>query len=270
MTEARDVILDDFLRGGPLTGVDVVDCHSHMGPALYMNVPDADADSLVCVLDSLGVALACVSHSVAMVSDWRTGNDLCIEAVATHPDRYFGYAFYNPRYPADMEQELTRCAEAGLRGLKIHPDFHNTPANSPLYDPVYDRAQEEHRVILCHYSAHPAPRCGADLYRTVVERFPRATYVMAHSLPDIAAVDTAIEFFGYRKNVFFCLANAFPAGVIEHAVDRLGSDRLLYGSDGCWGAMAARLGLVCGTRLGEVHKRKILGGNMRAILAQCS
>lgn len=270
MSEERDAILEGFLSGGPLSGVDVVDCHSHMGPALYMNVPDADAEGLVGVLDGLGVATACVSHSVAMVSDWRLGNDLCIEAVRRYPDRYFGYAIFNPRYPDQMEDELARCAAAGLRGLKVHPDFHNMPVDSPLYDMVFERAQAENRAILCHYGAGPSPRAGSHLYKKVVERFPGATYIMAHSLPGMAAVDTAVEYFGKRENVFFCLANAFAEGVIEYAAGKLGVERLLYGSDGCWGSMARRLGLICGTRLSEEEKRKVLGGNMRGIMARVS
>lgn len=265
----RDTILQDFLSGGPLSNVDVVDCHVHLGPALYMQNPDTDADGLVRALDSLGIAMACVSHSVAMVSDWQLGNTLLIDAVRRYPERIFGYAFFNPRYPSAMPAELQRCAKAGLRGLKIHPDFHDLPANNALYDPVYECAQAERRVILCHYGAAPAPRAGSHLFREVVRRFPRATYIMAHSLPGTTAVDTAVEYFK-DFDVYFDLANAFQPGVIEYACKRLGVERLLYGSDGCWGSIATRLGLICATRLSEDDKRRILGGNMRALLARCA
>lgn len=268
MTDPRDAILDDFLAGGPLVCGDIVDCHSHLGPALYQQVPDSDADGLVRTLDSLGVSLACVSHSIAMVSDWRLGNDLLIDAVRRYPDRIFGYAVFNPRYPDEMPAELDRCAAAGLRGLKIHPDFHDTPADSPLYDAVYERSQAENRVLLCHYGGGPAPRAGAPLYGRVVERFGGATYVMAHSLPGRSAVQLAVELFGRRDNVYFDLANAFQPGVIEYAARRLGVERLLYGTDGCWSAMTHRLGLVCGADLPEKDKRAILGGNMRALLSR--
>ena len=73
MMSERGEILENLLAGGPLTSVDVVDCHVHLGPALYMQNPDTDADGLVRVLDSLGISMACVSHSVAMVSDWELG-----------------------------------------------------------------------------------------------------------------------------------------------------------------------------------------------------
>jgi uncharacterized protein len=263
---ARGCILDDFLAGGPIGACDVVDCHSHMGPALYMHVPDGEPDGVVAVMDALGVDMACISHSIAMVSDPILGNTHMIEAVRRHPERIFGYAVFNPRYPAEMSAELDRCAAAGLRGLKIHPDFHDTPADSPLYEPLYERAAAENRVLLCHYGAGRGPRAGSHLYRDVVRRHPDVTYIMAHSLPALSAVDTAVEYFGDNPKVSFCLANAFPPGVIEYACERLGPERLLYGSDGGWGAMAPRLGLVCATDLDDDAKKAILGANMRRIL----
>ncbi len=267
MTVTSDTILEDFLSGGPMTTVDIVDCHVHLGPALYMMVPNSDPAGMVGVLDAMGVAVACVSHSVGMVSDWKLGNDLLIQAREQFPGRIWGYTFCNPRYPADLAAEMERCAAAGLQGLKIHPDFHNTPADSPLYDPVYEYASEEHRVLLCHYGAGFGPRAGSHLYRTVVERFPRLACIMAHSLPSTGAVDTAVEYFGSRQNVWFCLANAFQPGVVEYAARKLGAERLLYGSDGCWGAMEPRLGMVCCTELDERSKRMILGENMRGIMS---
>lgn len=267
VTEPRDPIFEDFLAGGPLTSADVVDCHSHLGPALYMQGCDTDADGLARYLDALGVQLACVSHSIAMVSDWKLGNSLLIDAVRRYPERIFGYAIFNPRYPSSMPAEIDCCLGEGLRGLKVHPDFHQVPADSPAYDYLYRRACDENRVVLCHYGAGPGRYAGAALWKRVVDRFPAATYVMAHSLPGREAVELAAEYFGHRERVYFCLANAFEPGVIEYAAQRLGPERLLYGSDGCWGAMATRLGLVCSTRLDEVAKRLVLGGNMRRILA---
>ncbi len=266
MTE-RGAILNDFLACGPMTSADIVDCHVHMGLAAYMQVPDADGDAVVRRMDALGMATACVSHSAAMISDWHLGNSLLMDAVAHHPSRIFGYAFFNPRDPNEMDAEMDRCAAGGLRGLKIHPDFHKTPADSALYDPVYARAGAENRVILCHYNAGGSPLCGSRLYKRVVDRHPGGWYVMAHRLPDRQAVDTAVDLFGDRENVLFDLANAFPTGVIEYAVQRLGVERLLYGSDGVWVSIATRLGMVICTDLPDETKLQLLGGNMRAVLA---
>jgi predicted TIM-barrel fold metal-dependent hydrolase len=259
--------MDAFLKGGPMNGVDIVDCHVHLGPALYMQVPDSDPKGMVGALDAMGVSLACVSHTTGMLSDWKTGNDALIEARRSFPGRIWGYTFCNPRYPADIRNEILRCAASGLQGLKIHPDFHKTPADSPLYDVVYDFAMKEQRLILCHYSAASAPLAGSQLYRNVIKKFPAMRCIMAHSLPDRTAVDAAAEYFGSMDTVFFDLANAFQPGVIEYACRKLGASRLLYGSDGCWGAMESRLGLVCSADIDEKDKLRILGANMREIIA---
>ena len=266
--KARGRIMEEFLSGGAIQDVDIVDCHVHLGPALYMQVPDSDPEGMVGVLDAMGVSLACVSHSIGMVSDWKTGNDALIEARKLFPDRIFGYTFCNPRYPSELGNEMARCSEAGILGLKIHPDFHNTPANSDLYNPVYDFVVNEQKLILCHYDFSSGPRAGSNLYHDVMKRFPKMRGILAHSLPSTVAVDIALEYFGNNESIFFDLSNAFQPGVIEYACKKLGASRLLYGSDGCWGAMEPRLGLVCCADIDENDKERILGTNMRELLGK--
>ncbi len=267
MVVKRDEIVDDFLSGGPLESTEVIDCHMHMGLALYMQVMDSDPHGMVKRLDGLGISTACISHSCAMTSDPILGNTLQMEACSLYPDRIFGYAFYSPRYPDEMDAEMKRCSDGGLKGLKIHPDFHRTPADSPLYDPLYERAVKENRILLCHYGAGRGQFAGSHMYNSVVNKYPDAVYIMAHSLPGMEAVDTAVEYFGDNPNVNFCLANAFEPGVIEYACEKIGEQRLLFGSDGGWGSVAARLGLICCTDIPVQTKRNILGLNMKRILA---
>jgi len=268
---ATKTILDKFYQGGPLQGLDIVDCHSHMGPALYMNVPDADADSLVRVLDDLGVSTACIAgHTIGMVSDWKLGNDLLISACRKYPQRYFGYTVFNPRYPDQMSAEMERCANAGLRGIKLHPDFHRMPANDRLYNAAYEFAQSGNRVMMLHYGCTEAQFAGYHLYNEALQRFPKVTCIMAHSLPTPAAIENAKVAFGNNENVYFDLSNAFPAGMIELAVKRLGVERLLHGTDGCWSNMSPMLGAVCCADLPDHDKQLILGGNMRRLMSQCA
>jgi len=257
-------IVEKVLSGEGLRGELVIDCHSHLGPALYMEIPDSDAAGLARHLDDLGIDKACVSSGIAMVSDWKTGNDQAIAAVRTFPDRFFGYTFYNPRYVELMEAELERCFAAGMRGLKMHPDFHQMPADDPSYNLLYRFAQERRLPILCHFGG--GPRTDFPLYAPAVERCPDATFILAHSLPGRDRVDLAVQYFGERSNVFYDLANAFEPGVIRYAIERLGAERLLFGTDGCWGSMARRLGLIALAPIDDEPKRLILGRNMQRII----
>jgi len=263
-------IVEKVLSGAGLADELVIDCHCHLGPALYQEVPDSDPAGLARHLDELGIDTACVSSGVAMVSDWKAGNDQAVRAVTDYPDRFFGYTFYNPRYgpgtPSEKEMlaELERCFAAGLRGLKLHPDFHRTPADDPSYEPLYRFGHERELPILCHFG--PGPLTDIPRYAQAVRRYRRAKFILAHSLPGRDRVDACAEAFGGCDNVFYCLANAFEPGVIEHAIARLGADKLLFGTDGCWGSMARRLGLVALAPIEDQPKRLLLGGNMRRII----
>jgi len=257
-------IVDMVLSGHGLGDELVIDCHCHLGPALYQEIPDADAAGLVSHMDDIGIGMACVSSGVAMVSDWKIGNDEAVRAVADHAGRFFGYTFYNPRYADEMPGELDRCYAAGLRGLKLHPDFHQMPADDPSYEALFRFGQERGLPILCHFGG--GPRTDFPRYAPAVRNCPNAKFILAHSLPGRERVDLAVEYFGDRDNVFYCLANAFEPGVIEYAIRRLGAERLLFGTDGCWGSMARRLGLVSLAPIDDEPKRLMLGRNMQRII----
>ncbi len=257
-------IIDKVLSGAGLRDELVIDCHCHLGPALYMEVPDADPAGLARHLDDLGIDMASVASGVAMVSDWKTGNDEAIQAVREFPDHFFAYTFYNPRYAELMPDELERCYAAGLRGLKLHPDFHQMPADDASYAMLYDFAQERRLPLLCHFGG--GALTDFPRYAPAVERCPDATFILAHSLPGRDRVDLAVDYFGDRPNVYYDLANAFQPGVIEYAIEKLGVERLLFGTDGCWGSMARRLGLIAFAPIDDEPKRLILGGNMQRII----
>lgn len=260
---SRDII-DKVLSGHGLKDELVIDCHSHLGPALYQEIPDADAAGLVSHMDDIGMDVACVSSCVAMVSDWKAGNEEAVAAVRDWPGRFFGYTFYNPRYEQEMADELERCLAAGMLGLKMHPSFHGTSADAPSYELIYRFAHEHRLPLLCHFG--PGPQTDFAQYAPAVERYRDAVFILAHSLPGRDRVDKAVEHFGERDNVFYCLANAFEPGVIRHAIEKLGAERLLFGTDGCWGSMPRRLGLVALAPIDDAPKRLILGGNMQRII----
>jgi len=61
------------------------------------------------MMDKFGLSKACVSHSIAITSDFRLGNRLVYEALEKYPDRFIGYAVLNPNYPEEIEEELEVC-----------------------------------------------------------------------------------------------------------------------------------------------------------------
>jgi hypothetical protein len=74
-----------------------------------------DPNALLERMDAAGVDLAMVC-SLAQ----RIENDFLVDLVGKHPQRLFAFGQVRPQ-DDDALDEIARCADAGMRGLKLHP-----------------------------------------------------------------------------------------------------------------------------------------------------
>lgn len=71
------------------------------------------------------------------------------------------------------------------------------------------------------------------------------------------------------ENVYCDLGGADAVeGAVEHVVDHIGAERVLFGSDLPGRSLTSQLAKVLGARLTETQKEQILSRNMRRILDQ--
>ena len=59
-----------------------------------------------------------------------------------------------------------------------------------------------------------------------------------------------------------------PPGLVEELAEGAGVDKIVWGSDALFLAMAHQIGKVLGARLSDSHKRIILSANARRILGK--
>lgn len=250
-------------KGEPVSGEIVIDAHGHNG------VPDgvisyATPHGMVVMMDRFGVDVACISILPRIVGgNVVLGNDLCMETVRSHPERFVGYAAVNPRYPEVMQQELERCRrEAGFRHVKIHPERHNYPVTGSNYDAAWEFALKHKSVVLCH-SALRRTTCAPAMFDELAERHPDINIIMGHGGNINDAYKDAVEVALKRKNIYldtsgWCMTSL---GVVEYVVDRLGAERVLMGTDFILLAQGFQLGPVAYAKISEDDKRKIMGLN---------
>ena len=255
---ADDVFVRHGKAGTPLNGLFVMDTHCHLGPTRRLNALDTTVDSVVPVMDQLGVDLAAVSAIPAAMSGILKGNDLVIDALQRYPDRFFGYMVVNPQYPAEAEAELDRCLDAGLRGIKVHY-MQGTRYEEPCYDMVWEFAAAYDLPILAHAG-------GKDIleYESLFTRFPTVTWIMAHA--GIADPEIYLQVGKEYENVILeTCYSASPRGLIEYFVDGGMEDKLIWGTDVAFMSAAPQLGRVLFARITPLQKTKILGLNARRI-----
>jgi aminocarboxymuconate-semialdehyde decarboxylase len=206
--------------------------------------------------------------------------------------------------PAASVRELERAmGDLGLPGAMVFSNVNGTPLASPLFEPLWKKANELKAVVYIH-PAHPhhveameefwltalvgflfdTTLAAAHLvFAGVPERYPDITWVLTHmggALPYLAErCDRGYEAFAdcrqhisrppteYFKRFYYDTVN-FNPDAIEFAITFAGADRILAGSDyphqiGSIPKMLASLGRINVT---EEDRAAILGGNAARLL----
>lgn len=148
--------------------------------------------------------------------------------VSTHPDRFIGFPRIDPRYGDEaMEAFETAITEYGMRGLKLHPVSNLSNPFADFTVRFLDRAAEFDVPVLIH--SGDRIMC---LPRQIGEAASRtdATLIMAH-VGGFFHAHEAVDVAAKHDNVIL-ESSAFPyPRILQDAVDRLGADRVIYGSD---------------------------------------
>ncbi len=252
-------ILRSALAGEPLDDVLVIDVHVHWGRWLTMNLPAAE-DGIVRKMRRAGVSKACVNG--ILNPDVAEGNDQVASAAKRYPDEIIGFAALNPYQPRPMIDELRRCVEElGMRGLKVH-QMVSAPAYSPFpIDPldaawtqVWEYLDARNMPVLWHGVVEEA----------VIARFSGIPFVMAHGLSSPATFRALARYPNFHIET---ASTQNTRWYMAEAVDVLGVDRVLWGTDAPLDDFAHRWGVILDSDLSEDEQRMALGGNAARLLA---
>ncbi len=153
-----------------------------------------------------------------------------------------------------------------ILGVKLHPTFDRVPVTHAKFDPIFYRLEEDGLITLIH--------CGrwVDVSGShhVIERameYPDVTFILAHmggneldlSLKTITAA-------GSLENVYLDTSNCRVPTVIEKAVETLGPDRILFGSDTPWGSSLSNAYTIIDADIDDRDKRLILSENLETLI----
>jgi len=170
----------------------------------------------------------------------REANRIVGKYVAEYPDLFFGWARVDPRLGEEAVQEFRRAVqEDGLMGLKHH--FITTPVNisDPDFFPLAEAAVEMDVPII----AHVMQRLPADQEQwddseahtedvlALAKRYPDLKLVSAHIVAGGDA-EYRIKTIADQENVYLDVSGSnCERGLVEMAAERVGVDRLVFGTD---------------------------------------
>lgn len=258
------MIADKIVQGLPLDDIYVLDAHGHLGKNYQMMYLDTDAAGMVKSLDRVGINSICISGMEAFSGDPIRGNNAVVDAIRQFPGRFYGYFSPNPFYP-DLDAASYFEKEPGMIGIKIHAMLNHAEINDPRYFPTYEYANQHGLPVLVH---------TWDIYELdhvakLAERYPNSPYLIAHSGMRTHDVRVAlIEHMKRHENIYADTAiSVCYDGAIEWLVQKVGIDRVLFGSDLPFYDCRQVLGKIGLCKLSEQDKRKLLGENARSLFA---
>lgn len=217
---------------------------------------------------------------------YRSEEDI-YEYVKKDPERIIGFGSINPKRPEEeIKEKLKKIKKFGFKGIKLIPTFQFCkPSDERLY-PVYEYAQKEKLVILSHTGCDPeiweypgfCEDAKPNYLAEVAEKYPRLNIVGAH-LGSYSAEHPGIWFeemmqVASEHDNIYTDTSAVDPELVRRAVHKIGSDKIVYGSD--YPVVLAycdrKLGMLpCLKSILELEistedKEKILGKNAKKVL----
>jgi uncharacterized protein len=221
-----------------------------LAPLLSWEIPTIDPSALgahwVSELDRHGVGRACLIASVH-------GDEQNVSAaVASHPERFFGYFMLDPQQPDALDRLKAAADSPHLHGVCLFPAMHTYSITDARLVPMFEIASDRRLAIFVHcgtISVGVRKKLGLpsqfdmrfsnplDLH-PVALHFPQARFVVPHfgaglfrealMLADLCPnvyLDTS------SSNRWMIYENLDFRAVFRRAIDVVGIERLLFGTD---------------------------------------
>lgn len=241
----------------------IFDMHMHIDdiPALGWSMSAA-----LCIgrMDEAGVDAAVVMTIADLPGINPEALELIAGACDEHPGRLYGFIRLHPWYREESRSLLSRAVgELGFRGLKLHPVSSLAHPSGEDTIALIRRAGELGVPTLFH--------CGDEPMTTPLSIEPAAaacpdSVVILGHMGGYFHVDEAIEVAERQPNIVLeTSAMPYPEKIKE-AVERIGAERVVFGSDGPVSSPVLEREKIVIAGLSPEETAQVLGGNAVRLL----
>ncbi len=219
-------------------------------------------DELERCLDECGIYGA-----VLTTTDLRQNKEL-LSYIRGSKRKYWFFPWINP-----LDKDDLRFLEENLEfidGIKIHPSCDKVRISDMRVRPLLGMAEANGLPVMVH--------CGRwqeiSGYKYALEAaslFPGTDFILSHMGGDTPELELGtveeIERMGI-KNAYLGIEGVREYWAVQNAIDKLGAERVIFGSDFPLGHPKMYLGLVDALRIDSEKRSKILSGNILRILGE--
>ncbi|MBN1943686.1 MAG: amidohydrolase [Phycisphaerae bacterium] len=266
-----------------------IDIHTHAFPdhvaprameklsakAEWRAVGDGTISGLLASMDAAGVERSAVC-AIATKPGQAEGITKWLSAVAAQcGGRIISFGSLHPK-DDDLPGWVRRIAQAGLRGIKLHPMYQDFVVDDKALWPIYETAMEQNLPVALHcgsdigFKNNPIPdRASPKRLAGLAEAFPKLRLLCTHmggwSMWD------EVEKHLLGTNVFletsFTSAFLDPQRLVRMILTH-GSDKVCFGTDWPWNDPAAEWEHFAGLGLSEDDLQNLASRSAERLLRE--
>ncbi|MBQ8781554.1 MAG: amidohydrolase [Oscillospiraceae bacterium] len=257
----------------------VIDAHAHVFPDkiaekavegigsfydLKMNF-DGKVGTLLETGSAAGVDRFIVQSVATTPHQVESINNFIAESVKANPDRLIGFATIHPDYE-DIEGELERVAEMGLKGVKLHPDFQRFLIDDDKAMKIYE-CIEGKMPLLVHTGDYRYEWSKPERMARVLDAFPKLQVIGAH-FGGWSEWEKLKEVYAGRR-IWVDTSSSLYELSAEKAMELIeffGEDYVLFGTDYPMWSAADEIVRINSLPLTDLQKEKIFHLNAERLL----
>ena len=280
----------------------IIDFHTHIFPkkiaahaiatieikAATPTYLDGSLDDLRASMKEAGIDISVLLSVATNPLKVSHMNDLQIAGAEQGDPDLIWFGCVHP-YAPNWKEELERIAKAGLKGIKLHPQYQGVPIDDPATLRVLEKCGELGLMVVNHSGKEPAfPYLGAysspQQIRNVIKQVGPITFIGAH-MGALQDWSEAADMYGDLPSVYidtsFGLRHLKPGqrgyytqealGLMDEPefiklVRDIGADRVVYGTDSPWRSQKDTVDAIRALPLTDEEKERIFHKNAEKLL----
>lgn len=260
-------------RNQKLDQINIIDAHGHLGPQgtgwviRNQSISDQITD-LLPQMNKLGIEKVIVSGEHALFGPTVEGNKILENEVQNYKNFFQGYLAFNPLYKEELETNFDDFFSRDFFiGFKLLCDYWKIPVTDSRFQSVWEYANEQKLPILLHTwdTVYDSP----EMLSEIVKRYPEAIFILGHSGGGDKGRRQAEKLVINNDNVYLEWCGSFTSTILwEDTIARVGTAKIIFGSDTYFHNPAWELGRVLSLDISEKELKPILKNNIEEILAK--
>jgi predicted TIM-barrel fold metal-dependent hydrolase len=204
----------------------IFDAHAHFG-LFNLPTPEVGVAETEAAMEKYNMERCVLSSWLGICYDYIEGNRQVQKAIDGHPS-LLGYVVVDPNDLSGSCAEMDRCFRLdNFAGVKLHCQHARQPTSSMAVRTLVAEVARRGRPLLIHIYGPDYVAALLELART----HPELKMIVAHSgpgWPDPALFPAAAQV----DNLYLDFCTTYPwRGAVRAALDIVGVDRILFGSD---------------------------------------